>query len=232
MPHIVGMGGGGFSMEPDNLLLDEFILSLVPGSHPKVLLLPTASADSAEIIDLFHEAIGRQLQARTAVLRLTKQHYPDMEGIIMDADIIYVTGGHTTFMLDTWKGLGIDKMLHAAWKSGVVMAGVSSGSACWFDEAVTDSKPEGLSPEPCLGLLRGSHCAHYENEGRRPSFHKLIGGGQVMNGYGVENCVGLHFEGTELKNTYASRKGYQAYRVEKAGGEVKETPLPCTFLGY
>jgi hypothetical protein len=27
---IVSMGGGGFSMEPDNPLLDDFILSLAP----------------------------------------------------------------------------------------------------------------------------------------------------------------------------------------------------------
>ncbi len=26
--HIVAMGGGGFSMEPDNPLLDDFVLSL------------------------------------------------------------------------------------------------------------------------------------------------------------------------------------------------------------
>ncbi|MGB3183993.1 MAG: Type 1 glutamine amidotransferase-like domain-containing protein [Cyclobacteriaceae bacterium] len=231
MQHIVGMGGGGFSMEPDNLLLDQFIFSLVPDPHPKVLLLPTASGDSAEMIELFHETIGRQLQARTAALRLTKQHYTNLEAILLDADIIYVTGGHTTHMLDTWKELGVDNMLRKAWKQGTVLAGVSSGSACWFEEAVTDSNPERLSPEPCLGLLQGSHCAHYENEGRRPSFHELIGSGEVRNGYGVENCVGLHFEGTMLKGAYSSREGHSAYRIESKNGHVTETPIPCTYLG-
>ena len=34
--HIVAMGGGGFSMEPDNPLLDEFILSLAPNRPAKI----------------------------------------------------------------------------------------------------------------------------------------------------------------------------------------------------
>ena len=44
--HIVAMGGGGFSMEPDNPLLNQYILGLVDKSHPKVCFLPTAGGDS------------------------------------------------------------------------------------------------------------------------------------------------------------------------------------------
>jgi dipeptidase E len=48
--HIVALGGGGFSMEPDNPLLDEFILSLCRRSPARVCFIPTASADSATSI--------------------------------------------------------------------------------------------------------------------------------------------------------------------------------------
>ena len=44
--HIVAMGRGGFSMEPDNPLLDQYILGLVNKAQPKVCFLPTASGDS------------------------------------------------------------------------------------------------------------------------------------------------------------------------------------------
>ena len=39
----VAMGGGGFSMEPDNPLLDDYILSLARVPRPKVCFVPTAS---------------------------------------------------------------------------------------------------------------------------------------------------------------------------------------------
>ena len=44
--HIVAMGGGGFSMEPDNSLLDQYILGWVNKAQPKVCFLPTAGGDS------------------------------------------------------------------------------------------------------------------------------------------------------------------------------------------
>jgi hypothetical protein len=35
---IVAMGGGGFSMEPENPLLDDFVLSLTGKEKPRVRL--------------------------------------------------------------------------------------------------------------------------------------------------------------------------------------------------
>ena len=43
---MVAMGGGGFSMEPENLLLDEFVLSLARCSPPRVCFVPTGSGDA------------------------------------------------------------------------------------------------------------------------------------------------------------------------------------------
>ena len=44
--HIVALGGGGFSMEPDNPLLDDFILDLTGKPRPRVCFVPTATGDS------------------------------------------------------------------------------------------------------------------------------------------------------------------------------------------
>ena len=43
--HIVAMGGGGFSMEPDNPLLDDFVLSLSHRQPARVCFIPTASGE-------------------------------------------------------------------------------------------------------------------------------------------------------------------------------------------
>lgn len=50
MKQIIAMGGGGFSMEPDNLLLDHYILNQSGKASPRVCFLPTASGDSATYI--------------------------------------------------------------------------------------------------------------------------------------------------------------------------------------
>ena len=48
------MGGGGFSMEPQNPALDDYILGLAHAPVPKICLLPTASGDPNEQIASFH----------------------------------------------------------------------------------------------------------------------------------------------------------------------------------
>jgi len=46
---IVALGGGMFSMEPDNGLLDKYILDLVPKERPKICFMGTASHDGKRI---------------------------------------------------------------------------------------------------------------------------------------------------------------------------------------
>ena len=55
---IVAMGGGGFSMEPDNPLLDDFVLSLSRRQPARVCFLPTASGDAATHIARFYRAFS------------------------------------------------------------------------------------------------------------------------------------------------------------------------------
>src|SRR5918996_33693 len=45
-PQILAMGGGGFSMEAGNALLDDYALSITDAERPRVCFLPTASGDA------------------------------------------------------------------------------------------------------------------------------------------------------------------------------------------
>jgi len=58
MRTIFAMGGGGFTMEPDNTVLDEFILGLARRPMPRVCFLPTASGDPLDHITRFYEAFS------------------------------------------------------------------------------------------------------------------------------------------------------------------------------
>lgn len=91
---IIAMGGGGFSMEPDNLLLDKYILEQSNKNLPKVCFIPTASGDADEYIERFYKSFDL-LKCETSHLSLFNPPSEDLETYIMTKDIIYVGGGNT-----------------------------------------------------------------------------------------------------------------------------------------
>jgi dipeptidase E len=228
---IVAMGGGGFSMEPDNRLLDDHILSLTGSSRPRVCFLPTASGDSERYLFNFYAAFARRAEA--SHLALFARTVDDLEGLLLDQDVIYVGGGNTANMLAIWRLHGVDRVLRAAWQAGVVMAGISAGAICWFEAGTTDSFGLDLQPlSDGLSLVAGSFCPHYDGEAqRRPLFGRLIADGTLPAGYGVDDDAALVFNGTELRAAVSSRPGAGAYRVETVDGAIRETALPVRQLG-
>lgn len=48
MRQIIAIGGGGFSMQPDNPLLDKYVLKQSNKACPNVCFLPTASATNSQ----------------------------------------------------------------------------------------------------------------------------------------------------------------------------------------
>jgi peptidase E len=227
---IIAMGGGGFTMEPGNPLLDEFVLSQSPKKNPAICFLPTASGDNEEYIEMFYDCFIIQ-SCRPSHLALSEPPTRDLEDFILGKDIIYVGGGHTTRMLVEWRLAGVDVILRKAWEQGIILAGLSSGSACWFEEALTDSVPDALTPEKCLGFLKGSSCSHYDNPERRPTFHRLIRSGEMVDGIGVDNFAALHILDTRIKRVVSSRPWAAAYIVRKEGKKIVETPLWSAYLG-
>jgi dipeptidase E len=227
---IIAMGGGGFTMEPENPLLDEYVLSQSAKENPAICFLPTASSDNEEYIAMFYRYFTTQT-CRPSHLALSEPPTSDLEDYILEKDIIYVGGGHTTRMLVQWKITGLDAILKKAWELGILLAGVSSGAACWFEEALTDSVPDRLTPEKCLGFLKGSCCAHYDNPKRRPTFHRLIRSGKMRSGIGTDNFAALHIINSQVKKVVGSRPGAAAYRVRKEGKQTVERVLRPIYLG-
>ena len=227
---IIAMGGGGFTMEPGNVLLDEFVLSHSPRENPSICFLPTASGDNGEYISGFYEYFSTK-PCRPSHLALSDPHTDDFESYLLEQDIIYVSGGHTSRMLAIWKRCGIDIILKKAWERGILLAGVSAGAACWFEQALTDSVPGTLSPEKCLGILKGSFCAHFDNPGRRPTFHRLIRTRELQNGIGVDNYVGLLIVDQQIKKAVSSRPYFTAAVVRKEGERTEEKQLKVHYLG-
>lgn len=105
LKQIIAMGGGGFSMEPDHLVLDQYILEQSVRSKPKVCFLPTASGDSENYIGRFYQAF-QKLRCEPDHLSLFKPPGSDLRSFLMKKDIIHVGGGNTRNMLVLWKEWG------------------------------------------------------------------------------------------------------------------------------
>jgi peptidase E len=231
------MGGGGFSMEPDNPLLDDFVLGLSRRQPARVCFVPTASADAATYIVKFHRAFARRCIPTDLTLwntpSLPRQpaRTSELAAFVAEQDVIYVGGGtpHTYWYFGVVHGL--DTLLRSAWLNGVVLAGVSAGMLCWFRGGVTGSFG-GLEPlDDGLGLLEATACPHYDGEPqRRPVYQRLIADG-MRPGYAADDGAALHFYGPNLIEVISCRPEAAAYRVELADGQARETRMPGRFLG-
>jgi peptidase E len=218
---IFAMGGGGFTMEPDNPALDDFILSLVPTREPRVLFLPTASGDPAGQIAAFHERYGGRA-CRPSVLSLFRLHGSrrTLPEIVLEADVLYIGGGSMRNLLAIWRAHELDRLLRDAWERGIVLAGLSAGAMCWFEGGVTRSSGP-PAPIDGLGLVPGSLTVHADGEPERlPVWLEAVRSGALPGGWAADDGVGLLFEGTALTRVVSSRPGALAMRCDAIGGEL------------
>lgn len=228
---IVAFGGGGFSMESGNPLLDGYVLGLAPSARPRVCFLPSASGDADHYIVRFYRAFdaGRCEPSHISLFR-REQGASDFRSHLLSQDIVYVGGGSLISLLGVWRAHGLDSILREAWEAGVILCGLSAGSLCWFDEAVT-----GFHGEPRrvdgLGFLPWSNCVHYEAGGKRGESYRgfLLDG--MRPGYAAEDGSALHFKGLRLDRVVSSRPEARGWRLERRGDGISETRLATAYLG-
>jgi dipeptidase E len=229
---IFAMGGGGFTMEPANPLLDDFVLGLVTQREPRILFLPTASGDATAQINAFRARFAERACVPEHVslfhLRDTGRR---LEQIVAEQHIVYVGGGSMRNMLAIFRAHELDRVLVSAWEAGTVLAGLSAGAMCWFHGGVTRSSgaPEAIAG---LGLLDGSMTVHADGEPERlPVWLGAVREGSLPGGWAVDDGVGLLFRGRTLARVVSSRPGAGAQRVDAIAGELVRHRLEPELLG-
>ena len=219
---IFAMGGGGFTMEPTNPLLDDFVLGLVArqgaarpvpadglgGHHGADQRLPGRASP-----------IARACPSTCPCSACTRRKRP-LEEVVLGADIIYVGGGSMRNLLAIWRAHGLDRLLVEAWRAGTVLAGLSAGAMCWFQAGVTRSSGP---PEPLagLGLLDGSLTVHADGEPERlPVWLAAVARRHAARRLGARRRRRAAVRGRRLERVVSSRPGAGAQRVDAIAGEL------------
>jgi dipeptidase E len=229
---IFAMGGGGFTMEPGNPLLDDFALSLSRAREPRILFLPTASGDTTTQINAFYARFGGRACEPT---HLSLFRLGDLKGslaqVVLAQDIVYVGGGSMRNLLALWRAHELDRLLLDAWRQGTVLAGISAGAMCWFEGGVTRSSGP-AEPFAGLGLLPGSLTVHADGEPERlPVWLASVRNGTLPGGWAADDGVGLLFHDKQLTRVVSSRPGASAQRVDALAGELVRHRLEPELLG-
>ncbi|MFD2936893.1 Type 1 glutamine amidotransferase-like domain-containing protein [Spirosoma flavum] len=220
--------GGNFTPR-----FNRYVALLTGKENPKVCFMPTASGDSLSTIVSWFEACAN-LPLRPYVQRSFISSYnqkESFENVLTNMDAIIVGGGNTLNMMAIWKVQGIDQILKNAWEKGIVLAGGSAGSLCWFEHGTTDSRPTELTKVEGLGFLKGSHCPHYHAEPqRKPLYWAKVKSKEYKPGYACDDRAGIYFEDNEVKEVVALDETSNAYYVSEEAGEIKERQLPKEIL--
>jgi peptidase E len=201
--------------------------------RPRICFLTQAVGDDSATIGRHYAAFAGTEFVASHLQLFSMPNVGDIRSHLLNQDIIWVHGGSVANLCAVWRVHGVDRILHEAWQSGVVLSGVSAGSICWHQGGSTDSfglELRGFTDG--LGWLPYSNGVHYDaEEQRRPKMHELIADGTLGDGYATDDGAGLVYRGTTLSEVVADRPGPRGYELKRAeDGSVVETPLPTRVL--
>lgn len=226
---IVAIGGGGFSTEDWRGLQERWLVSLTrarsDGSPARVLFVGTASGDAERYQLRFYRAF-----AALGCVCETLAFFPydmrrDYAAAVRSADLVFVGGGNTPAMLDVWRSFGFDTALRAAYEAGTVLAGISAGANCWFEQYVTDSVPGG-GVRPSLGWLPGTFCPHLDSEPWREPMLRALTGPWV----GAGEHVAMRWDNEALCASVHSHPGGPPLALARAAGDAAPQTLNLEAL--
>jgi peptidase E len=238
-PTILATSGGYKLADRTRFEFDALVhhgveLSGVTGRRPRLTHLGTAGGDQRYFNDWMADAARVAGYDLTNLNLFTMPSVADMEGHLLDQDLVWVNGGSVANLLAVWRVHGLDDIFRRVWEAGVVLAGVSAGSICWYAGGTTDSfGPELRAVTNGLGLLPYGNGVHYDSEQRRrPLVHRLVADGTLPTTHCTDDGVGLVYHGTELVEAVSELDGKAAYVVtrDQVGGSPVEERLETRRL--
>ena len=232
---IVAISGGDIGTG-ETRPIDEFIVELSGKRAPQALFVPTASGDSTGYAKTFTEVYGAELGCVVATLNLLSgQGSEDLRSMVDAADIIYVGGGDTKLLMDTWTTSGFSDLMITAWERNKVLCGISAGGMCWFTGGFSDYESIGNESAErryallgCLGIADGVFCPHLDSEHRLLPLVQFIADSKERAFAGMDGTA-LVVEGKEL-SVVRVRETAWMYNVQAAGDAVEVAKMNAKTL--
>ena len=204
--------GGGELRQKTTAAIDAYVARLAAErAAPErgyALFVGTASHDSLPYFNTFRKTYTSDynLKADVAVITKDMMSYEKISGKFQKADMIYVGGGDTLFMLDKWRETGVDKLILDAYHRGVIICGLSAGAICWFEKMYSDSVKEAAGAVP-YAICDGD---------------AMIKGGYT-SAYAIEDNAALVFNDGRPVRSLSS--GGRAWLITQNNGRIEKTPL-------
>ena len=204
------------------------------GSHgrpPRVCHLGTAGGDQRWFNAELDEAARAAGFALSHLNLFSMPSVEDVEGHLLDQDVVWVNGGSVANLLAVWRVHDLNTILERVWHAGVVLSGVSAGSICWYVGGTTDSFGPLRAVTNGLALLPYANGVHYDSEvGRRPLVQQLVADGTLPTTHCTDDGVGLVYRGTDLVEAVTEVRGKGAYIVTREGEQAVEERLEPRML--
>ena len=210
----------------------QYVVDLTNKTNPKVCYVPTASADNADNIKYWN-FICKNLSIEPYVLKVwvsSDSKSKPFEEILYSMDAIVVGGGNTLNMMGIWKAQGIDSILRKALDKGIILAGGSAGSICWFQNGTSDSRPVKLSVVDGFSFLPYSNCPHYSDSLRREFYYQQIKDNKINAGYACDDLSGVLFKNGQLVEAVSQNEINNSFYVTLKNRTVQATKLKSKIL--
>ncbi len=232
MDKIIIAIGGGEIKNKTTLKIDEYAANLAKehagDKRAVALFIGTASHDSMPYFNSFRKTYTSvfDIKAEVALIVYGEMNKEHIAAKIEAADLIYVGGGDTLFMLDKWRETGLLELILQAYERGTVICGLSAGAICWFKDMYTDfeimrGESSRYVMKKGLGVLGGAMCPHY-NE-RQADFDETVLTENIPFAYCAENDSALVFKNGEFSHSISS--GGKTYLLKNDGGVLVKTQL-------
>ena len=167
---LIGGGSNGHNNHPyETKEIDEEVVRMTNKENPVFLFIGLASSFSDSYYDVMKE-IYKKLGCKTTYLKKSNiLNNPDIvKRKISEADIIYMSGGDTTKLVNSLKEYHIDELLLKAADRGCVLSGISAGANTIAKSGLSDYQiinniSENYAFTEGLGILDIDICPHADD---------------------------------------------------------------------
>ena len=232
MGRIVAIAGGDLQ---SNLPINKYIVNMDNRNNHNLLFIGTASKDAEGYINNIRVTF-EQMNCYVKALCLSTKEYSskEIDELLEWADIIYVGGGNTFYMMEVWRKYELDIKLREIYLNDTaILTGISAGAMCWFNCGHSDSEVFWINGEvgfgwvnDLLNLHQYAYCPHYEE--RVDSFNEMMLD-KLLPGLAMESDTAFVEENSRIKYIKSNAES-KAYIIKRNNDIILKQELDVEIV--